>query len=118
MMRARVCKRTMFWHGQVVTCANCNGAGDVKRMLGFLLGNQTCPTCQGQGYFPMSPAAPTPEPKQVKKGKRIRESDDEASEDSDEQRKDGRGEGVGGGSEPRRHVSRLNRLSPSHRSRK
>lgn len=32
----------------MVACANCNGAGEVKRTLSLLLGKASCPTCNGQ----------------------------------------------------------------------
>lgn len=33
---------------QLAACANCNGAGEIKRTLSLLLGSHVCPTCLGQ----------------------------------------------------------------------
>lgn len=33
---------------QVVACAKCGGAGELKRTLSLLLGKVSCPTCNGQ----------------------------------------------------------------------
>lgn len=52
---------------------------------------------------------PVPKPQEKRKGKRNRGSNDEADEDSEEHQdgRDEEGDGVVGGSEPRRRVSRL-----------
>ncbi|CAM9294413.1 unnamed protein product [Ectocarpus fasciculatus] len=101
-------------HHDVAACANCNGAGEVKRTLSLLLGNQTCPTCQGQGYFAIY-GAPAPTLKPPIKGKRAREDEDDEQGDGSE---DGRAEGgrVVGGSEPRPRVKQ--RTTPADKGRR
>ncbi|CAM9684245.1 unnamed protein product [Pylaiella littoralis] len=100
-------------HHEVASCAKCGGAGEIKRTLSLLRGNQSCPTCLGQGYFTVFGGSISPAPPQKrKKGKRGRGSDDEGDDESS----DGRaGHKVLGGSDPRPRGRRSNRRAGNHR---
>lgn len=37
-----------IWLRQVVSCAKCNGAGEIRRAMHLIMGSSTCPTCNGQ----------------------------------------------------------------------